>query len=79
MFAVQILSYILIVGSPFIGGAIGGLIGLKTSRTAGLILGIFITGEVLFYGSLAFLGKEVVMLVRDKVKGWFKKRKSGTE
>ncbi|MFC2115880.1 hypothetical protein ACFLTU_05355 [Bacteroidota bacterium] len=74
MFAIQILSYVLIVGSPLIGGAIGGLLGLKASRTGGLILGIFIAGEILFYGSLVFLGKEVVLLGRDKIKMWFKKK-----
>ncbi len=75
MFVIQIISYVLIVGSPLIGGAIGGLIGLKATKIGGLILGIFITGEVLFYGSLAFLGKEVVLLIRDKMKVWFKRRK----
>jgi hypothetical protein len=74
MFAVQILSYVLIVGSPIIGGAIGGLVGLKAGQTGGLILGIFIAGEVLFYGSLAFLGKEIVLLLRDKIKMWFKRK-----
>ncbi len=78
MLVVQVISYVLIVGSPFIGGAIGGSLGMKTSRTGGLILAIFITGEVLFYGSLAFLGKEVVLLLRDKMKGWFKRRKTRT-
>jgi hypothetical protein len=52
MFGVQILSYILIPGSPFIGGFIGRALDLKTGHTAGLILGIFIAGEILFYGSL---------------------------
>ncbi len=75
MFMIQILSYVLIVGSPVIGVAVGGLIGLKASKIGGLILGIFIAGEVLFYGSLAFLGKEVVLLIRDKMKVWFKRRK----
>ena len=75
MLVVQIASYVLILGSPFIGGAIGRSLGLKASQTGGLILAIFISGEVLFYGSLAFLGKEVVMLIRDKMKGWFKRRK----
>jgi hypothetical protein len=75
MFVVQIISYVLIVGAPFIGGAIGGLLGLKAAKIGGLILGIFIAGEVLFYGSLAFLGKEVVLLLRDKMKAWFKRRK----
>lgn len=75
MFVVQILSYVLIVGSPVIGGAVGGLLGLKASQIGGLILGIFIAGEVLFYGSLIFLGKELVLLIRDRVKRWF--RKSG--
>ena len=75
MFGIQILSYVLIVGSPLIGGAIGGLMGLKAAKTGGLILGIFIAGEVLFYGSLIFLGKEIVLLIRDKAKGWFKRRK----
>jgi len=75
MFGVQILSYVLIVGSPLIGGAIGRVLGLTTAKTAGAILGVFITGEVLFYGSLIFLGKEIVLLVRDKAKGWFKKTK----
>ena len=75
MFGVQILSYVLIVGSPLIGGAIGGALGLKAAKTAGVILGVFIAGEVLFYGSLIFLGKELVLLIRDKAKGWFKKKK----
>lgn len=74
MFIVQIISYILIPGSPLIGGAIGGILGLKTGQIAGLVLGIFIAGEVLFYGSLIFLGKEVVMLVRDRLKRWFKRK-----
>ena len=74
MFAIQILSYVLIVGSPIIGAAIGRLLDLKASWIAGLILGIFITGEVLFYGSLAFLGKEIVLLIRDKLKRWFKRK-----
>jgi len=74
MFGVQILSYVLIVGSPLIGGAIGAALGLKAAKTGGVILGIFIAGEVLFYGSLIFLGKEIVLLVRDKAKGWFKKK-----
>jgi hypothetical protein len=74
MLVVQILSYVLIVGSPFIGGAIGKILRLKATQTGGVILGIFIAGEVLFYGSLAFLGKEVVLLLRDKMKGWFRRK-----
>jgi hypothetical protein len=73
MLAVQVISYVLIVGSPFMGGAIGGLLGLNARKIGGLILAIFIAGEILFYGSLAFLGKEVVLLIRDKIKWWFKK------
>ena len=34
-----------------------------------------IAGEILFYGSLAFLGKEIVLLIRDKVKLWFKRKR----
>ncbi len=76
MFIVQILSYFLIVGSPFIGGGIGKILELKTATTAGVIFGVFLAGEILFYGSLAFLGKEIVLLLRNKMKRWFKKRKS---
>jgi len=74
MLVVQIISYVLIVGSPLIGGAIGRSLGLKATQTGGVILGVFIAGEVLFYASLAFLGKEVVLLIRDKMKGWFKRK-----
>jgi len=74
MFVIQLISYILIVGSPLIGGAIGGILGLKASGIGGLIFGIFLTGEVLFYGSLFFLGKEIVLLIRDKLKLLIKKR-----
>ncbi|MDX2430809.1 MAG: hypothetical protein QNK35_07740 [Bacteroides sp.] len=76
MLVVQIISYVLIVGSPLIGGAIGGLLGLKASRIGGLIFGIFMAGEVLFYGSLAFLGKGVVLLIRDLIRQKFKKAKT---
>ena len=75
MLVIQLISYVLIVGSPLIGGFIGRSLGLNASRTGGIILGVFIAGEVLFYASLAFLGKEVVLLIRDRMKGWFKKRK----
>lgn len=75
MLVVQFISYVLIVGSPLIGGFIGRSLGLKASQTGGVILGIFIAGEVLFYASLAFLGKEVVLLIRDRIKGWFKRKK----
>ena len=78
MMVVQVTSYILILGSPFIGGAIGRSLGLKTTQTGGIILGIFIAGEVLFYGSLAFLGKEVALLLRDKMKGWFKRKRESS-
>jgi hypothetical protein len=77
MLVVQVISYVLIVGSPFIGGAMGGLLGLNAKKIGGLILAIFIAGEILFYGSLAFLGKEVVLMIRDKIKLWFKKPKHG--
>ena len=79
MLVVQITSYVLIVGSPFIGGGIGHSLGLKTAQTGGIILGIFIAGEILFYGSLAFLGKEVVLLIRDRLKHWYKRRKKPRE
>lgn len=74
MFVVQLISYVLILGSPLIGGFTGRALGLKTAQTGGLILGIFIAGEVLFYGSLAFLGKELVLLIRDKVRLRFKRK-----
>ena len=79
MLVVQVISYVLIVGSPFIGGALGRSLGLKAAQTGGVILGIFIAGEVLFYASLAFLGKEVVLLIRDKMKGWFKRKNRSKE
>ena len=75
MLGVQLISYVLIVGSPLIGGIIGRALGLKAAQTGGIILGVFIAGEVLFYASLAFLGKEVVLLIRDKAKVWFKRKK----
>ncbi|MFC2080480.1 hypothetical protein ACFLRQ_03290 [Bacteroidota bacterium] len=74
MLGVQILSYVLIVGSPLIGGAIGGILKLNAAKTGGIILGVFIAGEILFYGSLAFLGKEIVLLIRDKIKLWFRRK-----
>ena len=75
MLGVQILSYILIVGSPLIGGTIGGILKLTAAKTGAVIFGVFLAGEIFFYGSLAFLGKEIVLLIRDKVKLWFKRKK----
>ena len=68
MFGIQILSYFLIPGSPLIGGILGRMFDLSAGQIAGLILGIFIAGEILFYGSLAFLGKELILLIRDKLR-----------
>lgn len=78
MFAVQILSYILIVGSPFIGGALGSLLELNGKQTAAVIFGVFLAGEILFYGSLFFLGKELVLLLKDKIKRWFRRNRSSS-
>lgn len=78
MLIVQLVSYVLIVGSPLIGGAIGGILGMKASRIGGLILGIFIAGEVLFYGSLIFLGKEIVLVIRDILRSKFRRKKSNS-
>ncbi|MBT3422187.1 MAG: hypothetical protein HOD63_16810 [Bacteroidetes bacterium] len=78
MFGLQILSYILIVGSPAIGGIIGKWMQLVPTKTAGLIVGVFIVGEVLFYATLLFLGKEIVLLIKDHVKKWFKRKKNKT-
>lgn len=75
MFGVQIVSYILIPGSPFIGGIIGKGFGLTAAQTGGVILGVFILGEILFYGSLFFLGKEVLLIVTANFKKWFKRKK----
>lgn len=79
MFGVQILSYILIVGSPAIGGFIGKVLELTKGQTAGVIFGVFIAGEVLFYGSLAFLGKELILLLKDRFRSWFSVRKKRRE
>lgn len=74
MFVVQIISYILIPGSPFIGAWLGHHLELSKGMTAGLIAAIFILGEVLFYGSLFFLGKELLLILKDKFKMWFRKK-----
>jgi predicted permease len=79
MFALQILSYFLIVGSPVIGGVIGNWLQLSTAKTGGVILGVFIAGEILFYGTLFFLGKEVVLLVKDHTKKWFQRKKKPSD
>jgi hypothetical protein len=76
MLVIQIVSYVLIPGSPIIGGAIGGILKLTAAQSGGVILGVFILGEIMFYLSLAFLGKEIVLLIRDKIKSWFKKKKT---
>ena len=79
MLGVQFLSYILIVGSPVIGGAIGKVLGLTALKTGSLILGVFITGEVLFYGSLAFLGKELILIIKEKIQRRFRRRSEPSE
>lgn len=76
MFALQILSYFLIVGSPVIGGFIGKAFEWNTAKTGGVILVVFIIGEILFYGSLFFLGKEIVFIIKDRAKKWFKRSKA---
>jgi hypothetical protein len=75
MLVVQLISYVLIVGSPLIGAALGAMFGMKASSAGGLILGIFIAGEILFYGSLAFLGKEVVLVIRNVIRAKFKRKR----
>ena len=79
IFGLQILSYFLIVGSPVIGGVIGKWMLLSTAQIGGLILGVFIVGEILFYSTLLFLGKEVVLLVKDHTKKWFKRKKKNPD
>jgi len=74
MFVVQLISYLLIVGSPAIGALIGNQFDLDAVKTGAVIFGVFISGEVLFYGSLFFLGKELLLLIKSKVKKWFNKK-----
>lgn len=73
MFVVQITSYVLIPGSPFLGGWLGHVFQTSKAQTAGLILAVFILGEVLFYGSLFFLGKELLLLLKEKFMKWIGK------
>ena len=75
MLVVQLLSYVLIVGSPLIGGAIGRSLELKAAQTGAVILGIFIITTSSFQWSIGLLGKELVLLLRDKMKHWFKRKK----
>lgn len=79
MFVVQLISYVLIVGAPVIGSFIGKQLDLDTLKTGAVIFGVFITGEVLFYGSLFFLGKELLLIIKSNVKNWFKKKGSPTK
>ena len=74
MFGVQLISYLLIVGSPAIGAYIGNKLDLDAVKTGATIFGIFIAGEILFYGSLFFLGKELLLIIKSKIKKWFKKK-----
>lgn len=75
IFVFQVLSWILIVGSPLIGGLIGKTLNLSAGGKAGVILGVFIAGEVLFYVTLAFLGKELILVLKANWKKWFSKTK----
>lgn len=74
MFVVQLISYVLIVGSPGIGALIGNQLNLDAVKTGAVIFGVFIIGEVLFYGSLFFLGKELLLIIKSKVKKWIRKK-----
>jgi len=78
MFVIQILSYLLILGSPVIGAVLGKTFNLSTGQTAGMILGVFIAGEILFYASLAFIGKEMILFLRDRILRFFRSRKANT-
>jgi len=79
IFIIQIVSWFLIIGSPLIGALIGKALMLSTGIIAGIILGVFIAGEILFYVTLAFLGKEVLLLIKDKWKIWLTKFKKKSD
>ncbi len=74
MFVVQLISYVFIVGSPFIGGIIGKALHLTVKGVTVSVLVIFVTGEILFYSSLFFLGKELILIIKEKVFDWFKRK-----
>jgi len=73
VFGVQILSYVLILTSPAIGGVLGSMLNLTKAQTAVAILGVFVAGEILFYSSLAFLGKELIVILKDMFRRRFRK------
>ncbi|MFA9390674.1 MAG: hypothetical protein ACERKD_12750 [Prolixibacteraceae bacterium] len=75
MFVVQLFSYVLIPGSPLIGAWLGSQFETSKPQTAGLIVAVFILGEVLFYGSLFFLGKELLLILKEKVQKWWSRIK----
>lgn len=75
MFVIQIISYVLIPGSPFIGAKIGHVFNFTKVQTGLAITIVFIIGEVLFYGSLFFLGKELLQILKSKFKSRFTRSK----
>jgi hypothetical protein len=79
MFGVQLLSYIFIVGSPAIGALIGRIFNLNGITTGGVILGVFIAGEILFYGSLFFLGKELLQIIKSWLRKRFRKTRENSQ
>ena len=70
-----VLGNIAMVGSPAIGGAIGGWLGMSAGEIASLVFGVFIAAEVVIWGSIFIMGKAAAGLVKSKIVKIFKRKK----
>jgi hypothetical protein len=65
--AISCLSFLLILVIPWLGFSKG--------KVAGIITGLIIVGEVLFYLSLFILGRSYYDKIKSKLSFWRSKRK----
>ncbi|WP_163132011.1 hypothetical protein [Agarivorans sp. Alg241-V36] len=68
-----VCSQLLIFGFLAIAGVIGALIHLSVEQIASLGAGLWVLGEVLFFASIAILGKPVFNILKAQAMAWLKR------
>ncbi|BEU05322.1 hypothetical protein OAG1_41220 [Agarivorans sp. OAG1] len=69
-------SQLLIFGFLAVAGVIGAVISLSAVQIASLGGGLWVLGEVMFFASIAILGKPAFIILKAQAKAWFKYSKT---
>lgn len=70
----MISFFLTLAGVAIVGPGTGAMLKMEAVKIAVLTTGIWIGAEIVFFSSLAVLGKDIVAILKEKIKVFFKKK-----